>query len=189
MPSRWRATAHPRSRGENAREMTGLTQVQGSSPLTRGKQGWRPAVVDHVGLIPAHAGKTTSGGRATCRPRAHPRSRGENPARHLMLRHPRGSSPLTRAKRASLVSTSDVGLAHPRSRGENRDVAGACDHVRGFIPAHAGKTHIRRSCQACGRAHPRSRGENVQALHRDGQRSGSSPLTRGKRGAGTPAAS
>ena len=31
------STAHPRSRGENAREMTGLTQVQGSSPLTRGK--------------------------------------------------------------------------------------------------------------------------------------------------------
>ena len=52
--------AHPRSRGENVE--TGVSGVAdfGSSPLTRGKLV--PGYVHHVhqGLIPAHAGKTTS---------------------------------------------------------------------------------------------------------------------------------
>ena len=55
--------AHPRSRGENVREMRFLTPGEGSSPLTRGKQvgaGFR-RLRDR--LIPAHAGKTAQARR------------------------------------------------------------------------------------------------------------------------------
>ena len=54
------ARAHPRSRGENERGPACPTRQSGSSPLTRGKRV--PVVVDTVprGLIPAHAGKTTT---------------------------------------------------------------------------------------------------------------------------------
>ena len=55
--------AHPRSRGENSPLHLTPSEVQGSSPLTRGKP-W-PARYGHRGrgLIPAHAGKTTPGRR------------------------------------------------------------------------------------------------------------------------------
>ena len=72
-----------------------------------------------VGLIPAHAGKTTTFLVLVVRGSAHPRSRGENfgPSPKA-LRLP-GSSPLTRGK--PICSRSTV-LAV------------------GLIPAHAGKT-------------------------------------------------
>ena len=131
----------------------------GSSPLTRGKL-IRPLVyVGHLGLIPAHAGKTT---RTRCRqPRqpAHPRSRGENSETLQALLADAGSSPLTRGKLRR-------GVAHIMSRR--------------LIPAHAGKTrgppyHPRR-----GPAHPRSRGENRDVIGAILGGLGSSPLTRGK---------
>ena len=52
---------------------------------------------------------------------------------------------------------------------------------RRLIPAHAGKTRGRPSSRALPTAHPRSRGENVHRLIGVRLRSGSSPLTRGKR--------
>ena len=70
--------AHPRSRGENRCSGAGGRSSSGSSPLTRGKRH-HPVLQRVRGrLIPAHAGKTSSG---ACRTRplgAHPRSRGEN---------------------------------------------------------------------------------------------------------------
>ena len=50
--------AHPRSRGENLPVLSALETMMGSSPLTRGKQQTATQVHGHVGLIPAHAGKT-----------------------------------------------------------------------------------------------------------------------------------
>ena len=53
--------AHPRSRGENGGVNVQAIETDGSSPLTRGK---RHHGVDRgldEGLIPAHAGKTSSG--------------------------------------------------------------------------------------------------------------------------------
>ena len=73
-----RSGAHPRSRGENAREDAGIPWFKGSSPLTRGKLPGRTATALHGRLIPAHAGKTGAS-RAPCDLEgAHPRSRGEN---------------------------------------------------------------------------------------------------------------
>ena len=92
--------------------------------------------------------------------RAHPRSRGENPASTLGVSMGAGSSPLTRGK------------LHIRS------LAGAMARL---IPAHAGKTSSCQRRSLSGRAHPRSRRENrTVTLYARGDL-GSSPLTRGKR--------
>ena len=112
------------------------------------------------GLIPAHAGKTATYEAFSAPPWAHPRSRGENSTDWRKDSNDSGSSPLTRGKH----------------RGRARRA------VRpGLIPAHAGKTPVRwwaaRGCWA----HPRSRGENGFQSRRPRGRSGSSPLTRGKR--------
>ena len=50
---------HPRSRGENPQLGFGTNVTEGSSPLTRGKREHGPAGCAGVGIIPAHAGKTS----------------------------------------------------------------------------------------------------------------------------------
>ena len=52
-----------------------------------------------------------------------------------------------------------------------------------LIPAHAGKTDRSRQSMFVRAAHPRSRGENTSTADGARRMSGSSPLTRGKRGA------
>ena len=131
----------------------------GSSPLTRGK----PVRVGHAywwsGLIPAHAGKTSSlTDRQTPRP-AHPRSRGENRAAAEQAVRAVGSSPLTRGKLPSWTRS----LLTAR-----------------LIPAHAGKTSMTDRSPSKHTAHPRSRGENGAWCGRRVFSMGSSPLTRGK---------
>ena len=70
----------------------------GSSPLTRGKRSARDGHDLALGLIPAHAWKTSRPPWALSPAWAHPHSRGENYAppwgRDLMS----GSSPLMRGK-------------------------------------------------------------------------------------------
>ena len=156
------ARAHPRSRGENA--VLGMMSMHenGSSPLTRGK----PFLAGHrfpvTGLIPAHAGKTKEGKVAVLALGAHPRSRGENSYTASPEQDPKGSSPLTRGKLSGWM---------PRPR------------PRRLIPAHAGKTSSRSSTSTPPAAHPRSRGENTGEIEDAVREAGSSPLTRGKRGA------
>ena len=113
------ARAHPRSRGENTRWTNLVAQESGSSPLTRGKQGGSQWLPYGPRLIPAHAGKTRRRTRTLARCGAHPRSRGENVTWRWPRCRPRGSSPLTRGKRAVIALTDDF---------------------VGLIPAHAGKT-------------------------------------------------
>ena len=131
--------AHPRSRGENHDDAGGRAPQWGSSPLTRGKQKWWGTCCLLVGLIPAHAGKTMMTVDHGCPCAAHPRSRGENAANSGTACIGRGSSPLTRGKRAIHV------IAGPTMR---------------LIPAHAGKTTGQRCTRRWPPAHPRSRGEN-----------------------------
>ena len=97
---------------------------------------------------------------------AHPRSRGENPLGTLRAFRMRGSSPLTRGKPPLLRF-----VIEPRR----------------LIPAHAGKTCASSSEPQWSWAHPRSRGENSTAATSLWRLLGSSPLTRGKRGASGPA--
>ena len=51
-------SAHPRSRGENLKQVALDVNKAGSSPLTRGKLDTIIRERDREGLIPAHAGKT-----------------------------------------------------------------------------------------------------------------------------------
>ncbi len=197
-------TAHPRSRGENAWKLKGKAIVSGSSPLTRGKRDSVAKRGSIRGLIPAHAGKT--GGIRAGAPTvgAHPRSRGENRLALVVGDDERGSSPLTRGKLCySVISTFDGGLipAHagkttigclrrcgpggssPLTRGK-REGQGVLRVVQRLIPAHAGKTRSRLCLTPSSRAHPRSRGENSPSRPWTTPGRGSSPLTRGKPGAG-----
>ena len=93
------ARAHPRSRGENTPQVRRAPDGCGSSPLTRGKR--RSVHLERFipRLIPAHAGKTSARTCLSPRPRAHPRSRGENKTNTRRGRILEGSSPLTRGKR------------------------------------------------------------------------------------------
>ena len=116
---RARGRAHPRSRGENLEEDSGLVDFLGSSPLTRGKPYAATSWWAGERLIPAHAGKTCAPPSPPGSAPAHPRSRGENGGRHGSGDLQAGSSPLTRGKR--LLS---------RLRGL----------LSRLIPAHAGKT-------------------------------------------------
>ena len=155
--------AHPRSRGENSFARPLKARENGSSPLTRGKPPDGHADACRTGLIPAHAGKTSFWRTASARARAHPRSRGENAIVGRPVALMRGSSPLTRGKRRADP------VHAPRGR---------------LIPAHAGKTARTDMTRARPRAHPRSRGENTDGLWNATAIGGSSPLTRGKPGAG-----
>ena len=154
-----RGWAHPRSRGENWKVRQRMRRTGGSSPLTRGKPPattYEPAA---PGLIPAHAGKTSTPTTRKRGRRAHPRSRGENAPMNSTCPPGLGSSPLTRGKLRRL-SESRSGI--------------------GLIPAHAGKTCPGNRSTRTTRAHPRSRGENVVLENRHSMGEGSSPLTRGK---------
>ena len=155
--------AHPRSRGENAYPLMAAITHPGSSPLTRGKREILLCEVLAGRLIPAHAGKTSSGSRPPAPPRAHPRSRGENPPFASWNALMAGSSPLTRGKQ------NRASISMPAS---------------GLIPAHAGKTRPFRPMRPAVWAHPRSRGENLIPGCLIAPGAGSSPLTRGKQ-AGT----
>ena len=162
MRLRFLRTAHPRSRGENVDGWEDDLPAEGSSPLTRGKRLNGTFCIHAIGLIPAHAGKTRP-----CPPswpvlEAHPRSRGENVTPSGNHCEPSGSSPLTRGK----LAIHDWRTTRT-----------------GLIPAHAGKTSRRRRGGGLHGAHPRSRGENMKKADAEALKQGSSPLTRGKRGA------
>ena len=95
--------------------------------------------------------------------RAHPRSRGENSNAADRSTPAGGSSPLTRGKLVEGARLFDV---------------------VGLIPAHAGKTPLVSHRAISRPAHPRSRGENEYQVRKSVTVRGSSPLTRGKPGAG-----
>ena len=159
----YRVGAHPRSRGENRTDGPYGIVPRGSSPLTRGKRppaGWSRSC---PGLIPAHAGKTSTPCGTSSRRWAHPRSRGENIQRQLPVELIQGSSPLTRGKHL---------------------IEAEAQQRFGLIPAHAGKTREAGTSRMPSRAHPRSRGENLQDIFDLVSAAGSSPLTRGKPPAG-----
>ena len=154
------AWAHPRSRGENRSIAGAAGFAQGSSPLTRGKPPTLRERGPWLGLIPAHAGKTSSSAICSLWTQAHPRSRGENFTFGIGSQVISGSSPLTRGK----LFTRDIRPLPP-----------------GLIPAHAGKTPSRAAGTRRMEAHPRSRGENWSTQACADATTGSSPLTRGKR--------
>ena len=152
--------AHPRSRGEHFIWGVIAWALTGSSPLTRGALAGRDVDMHPRGLIPAHAGSTSSPPWAEDSSSAHPRSRGEHGGELTEQPAALGSSPLTRGALGVLrLPRNPVGL----------------------IPAHAGSTGGKRATSAPTRAHPRSRGEHSALRALRASCRGSSPLTRGAR--------
>ena len=90
---------------------------------------------------------------------AHPRSRGENLQRLVIISMQAGSSPLMQGKLGGVENS------HSWLR---------------LIPAHAGKTVPARMPGRSRGAHPRSRGENTTREYLESCSMGSSPFTRGK---------
>ena len=149
----------PLTRGEHIPLVFLCALWWGSSPLTRGKRRHNPATTAIVGLIPAHAGKTTCQTCSTSDPAAHPRSRGENWSITAMTAFAPGSSPLMRGK-------------------PHRDrVLG---HEGGLILARAVKTCVARCARGGRRAHPHSREEHMLSRFFTKSHTGSSPPTRRK---------
>ena len=133
--------------------------VGGSSPRGRGKRRGHRRTRRRAGLIPAWAGKTTTGGGCTGARRAHPRVGGENSDALLSLASIIGSSPRGRGKL----------IEGPAARAEER-----------LIPAWAGKTGEPRSSAIHPGAHPRVGGENFRITRSRSSGPGSSPRGRGK---------
>ena len=99
--------------------MSGTEYPEGSSPLTRGKLTSLDLREVSLGLIPTHAGKTSTMITTDQLQDAHPHSRGENLGRGLGRSRRSGSSPLTRGKQT---------------------LWGLVTAYEGLIPTHAGKT-------------------------------------------------
>ena len=171
-----------------------------SSPLTRGKRDHRLTQRLIAGLIPAHAGKTSTASASPPSTGAHPRSRGENGACPGVWQRFPGSSPLTRGQHSTCpLSFLENGLipahagktdrcaalarpraAHPRSRGENAMRVRSSATAAGSSPLTRGKPTRKARRRRSARAHPRSRGENLEQSTGAIEAVGSSPLTRGK---------
>ena len=149
---------HPRSRGEYVAGGVVLSEVEGSSPLSRGIHVVDGSRFVTSRIIPALAGNTTHLGRGLRPPPDHPRSRGEYLVGYLMILTRRGSSPLSR------------GILRPQAGGK---ITG------GIIPALAGNTARQPQTDYPTADHPRSRGEYISGSQNPRSSHGSSPLSRG----------
>ena len=193
------APVHPRSRGEHGHHSNRSSGPAGSSPLARGTLDHRHAQPHVQRFIPARAGNTPGGGRASRRTPVHPRSRGEHIIRCSLSRTRLGSSPLARGTRLSVLPSprperfiparagntatpmqrSTPRAVHPRSRGEHSSGSFSPASPFGSFPLARGTR--RRGRQGGGDAlvHPRSRGEHYYWQKKCGAVNGSSPLARG----------
>ena len=179
-----RCPDHPRIRGEHISDGSTANMSGGSSPHTRGARRRCRRSPSRPGIIPAYAGSTVAEQCTHWASSDHPRIRGEHYLRRHTGEKAAGSSPHTRgaqslsaspgtARRiipAYAGSTGAEGGAgrqlpdHPRIRGEHMIAGTKRLQLMRIIPAYAGSTRIRLSCS--------------------GRRPGSSPHTRGARGAG-----
>ena len=153
-------SAHPRRCGENPPTITAGNQVIGSSPQVRGKRTGVGCCYRFPRLIPAGAGKTSTGGRPIPSIPAHPRRCGENLTKLHELTGNIGSSPQVRGKLCIVSET-------------------VCS-IR-LIPAGAGKTCTKLESMSASTAHPRRCGENGLLFCVPAVYDGSSPQVRGKR--------
>ena len=114
------------------------------------------------GIISACAGSTRSTARSKCCGRDHPRIRGEQKTSEAVCTAPLGSSPRTRGAQV---------------------VGEAVLVVEGIIPAYAGSTSEASDREGRAGDHPRIRGEHSHRAQSRQALRGSSPHTRGARGA------
>ncbi len=161
-PGRERAPGdrdHPRTCGEKYQEDDDMTQDQGSPPHMRGKARVRAHGVGHVGITPAHAGKSS------------------DQRQRLRLRwdHPR-----TCGEKLCVVTTPTGGSGSPPHMRGKDPLAAQEPPCTGITPAHAGKSLLAEHFSGIIRDHPRTCGEKhrrYSGLHGE---PGSPPHMRGK---------
>ena len=110
---------HPRACGEHLTELTAGELETGSSPRMRGTRERELHAPQHVGIIPAHAGNTSTRFAAPRPRRDHPRACGEHAHHSSVSPAKEGSSPRMRGTRMRRIAERDC---------------------LGIIPAHAGNT-------------------------------------------------
>ena len=153
---------HPRTRGVYFPMPRHKARRRGSSPHTRGLLRGLPASAHDNGIIPAHAGFTILSWIAGGGLRDHPRTRGVYTGIFGVKPPVTGSSPHTRGLHLSSSANPFVGR---------------------IIPAHAGFTPPKYWNGYTSEDHPRTRGVYRRALLMTALTVGSSPHTRGLRGA------
>ena len=132
---------HPRACGAHILDSSLARREMGSSPRMRGSLVILDIAATVWGIIPAHAGLTTSAAPMPDGSRDHPRACGA----HRPLRP---------------ASVSMKGSS-PRMRG-SRDKKWYNAHRTGIIPAHAGLTSRNKGCINCSRDHPRACGAHTK---------------------------
>ena len=149
---------HPRIRGEHAVVRLERQLPIGSSPHTRGAPPAGAGAFGISRIIPAYAGSTPPGSRASSSRQDHPRIRGEHTIDDRRRILTNGSSPHTRGARSKSSAR----------RGRGR-----------IIPAYAGSTYKVEGGKKLRPDHPRIRGEHMSPQALPPRVMGSSPHTRG----------
>ena len=152
-------------RGEDTSgHSAGLLQV-GSPPHARGRRVEGEGGAVYAGITPACAGKTATARAEASFSSDHPRMRGEDEARGLVI-HPTHGSP-------------------PHARGRHFECK-TLDDVLKITPACAGKTPASCPMRKFRRDHPRMRGEDALTETTRVKNQGSPPHARGRRNGGHP---
>ena len=156
---------HPRACGEHPCSRVVLSSPRGSSPRMRGTHEVGALPTSYAGIIPAHAGNTSTKSSSRSDSRDHPRACGEHKI-NFHGRNPQGGS-------------------SPRMRGTRmRTRTGA--YYPGIIPAHAGNTSWWGVVHLRARDHPRACGEHTSLPTVSFIAMGSSPRMRGTHGTPGP---
>ena len=149
---------HPRACGAHVSRTLPAELRKGSSPRMRGSQLPAALPVRLIGIIPAHAGLTTTGTSNDPVVRDHPRACGAHLKHHSDALLTEGSSPRMRGSPLQPVWMT---------------------RQTGIIPAHAGLTPAGSLHHAVGRDHPRACGAHQTGIDLTKQKMGSSPRMRG----------
>ena len=165
LPSRHSVRDHPRACGAHRQFQPRGASFPGSSPRMRGSRAGRKEMKFEDGIIPAHAGLTSTRCLHAVQRRDHPRACGAHMIPKFSAIFLSGSSPRMRGShtyRLKLVAED------------------------GIIPAHAGLTCSRRRSARTSGDHPRACGAHLHQGPRAAREAGSSPRMRGSRSCSPP---
>ncbi len=151
---------HPRACGAHSHQRCVEQTSVGSSPRMRGSQVKDNGATDKPGIIPAHAGLTSSEYTAYRADRDHPRACGAH-------------------KQIEATGDPELGSS-PRMRGSLMKQA-VERRLLGITPAHAGLTGRSTALIPAAKDHPRACGAHFQLWKRARKSKGSSPRMRGSR--------
>ena len=159
-----RRSDHPRIRGEHKDSAASLHRQRGSSPHTRGAQGYCRSNPTCWRIIPAYAGSTLMPILDDPQRPDHPRIRGEHIAEEALAQCTEGSSPHTRGALGEELAEPSDHQDHPRIRGEHTSSTAPMDCCRGSSPHTRGARRFRGGRAAAGRIIPAYAGSTTSSI-------------------------